>query len=221
MRVLVSTCLVLFPLVFAGCAVQQERYSALVAPKYCADARSAVGAYDWPNTINKINKRLQSNKLTKRKCLDVLNQKHSQMTKDQKEWSQFAGFQEVETRPEDLDDPRIKFYGDDDTNDLTEVRHSSQTTKKSDENLKKSSYKENSTSWLEDISKVPSILSVDLQGNALIVFPKLSFPKASYLRLVKLLCVSSEKQGFSLVRIMNTQEFLSREKYKVFERYSC
>ena len=75
--------------------------------------------------------------------------------------------------------------------------------------------------WLKEINKVPTISSVDIQGNALVVFPDINFPKMNYTKLVNLLCVNAQEQEFVLVRMMDTNEYLTRGKYKIFKRYMC
>ena len=55
----------------------------------------------------------------------------------------------------------------------------------------------------------------------LVVFPDINFPKVNYTKLVNLLCVNAQEQEFVLVRMMDTNEYLTRGKYKIFKRYMC
>ncbi len=76
--------------------------------------------------------------------------------------------------------------------------------------------------WIDEINKLPSIGDAAIQSGTLVVFPDPSnISESNYRKLGKMLCINSSAQGFNMVRIMDSIEYLNSGKFKVHSRISC
>ena len=77
-------------------------------------------------------------------------------------------------------------------------------------------------SWIEGIKKLPSVGDAAIQSGTLVVFPEPSkISENDYRKLGKILCSNAAAQGFNMVRMMDSVEYLKTGKFKVHSRISC
>ncbi|MDB0012025.1 hypothetical protein N9E31_00895 [Paracoccaceae bacterium] len=218
MKIIIITIMVSLLTTTMGC--NSSKYNEIVAPRYCNEAAFYAGTEDrgspfpYEREYRKVNRQLQTAKLTIEKCLEVINEQ------EKKSYTQ-GGYEQRRTKLEDLQNRHITYFEpfiDEIAPEDSKPKESVKTQKA----LAKPVNMENETaSWLERIGKLPSIASVDIHSTALVVFPTTDFPVSNYNRLANMLCVNAEKQGFNVVRFMDSKEFLFKGKYKVFKRYKC
>tara|TARA_Y100000389_G_scaffold178200_1_gene191159 strand:+ start:341 stop:649 length:309 start_codon:yes stop_codon:yes gene_type:complete len=78
--------------------------------------------------------------------------------------------------------------------------------------------------WIDGLKRLPTVGDAAIQSGSLLIFPetnKLSKKKNYYRKLGKILCNSGPAQGFDMVRIMDSVEYLNTGKFKVHSRISC
>jgi hypothetical protein len=77
-------------------------------------------------------------------------------------------------------------------------------------------------SWVDEIKNLPSVGDAVIQSGTLVIFPEPSkISENNYRKLGEILCNNGPAQGFKMVRMMDSVEYLNTGKFKVHSRISC